>query len=53
MRLNLDLEELHVETTVMQPDLTEPGGDAAESILWNTLTEPIERPNTNSSPCIA
>lgn len=53
MRLNLDLEELHVETSVMQPEFTESDGLAAESILWNTLTEPIQRPNTNSSPCIA
>jgi hypothetical protein len=50
----LDLEALHVETTVMQPELEEgfEGGDFAASILWNTQTQPI-RPNTNSSPCIA
>ncbi|HSU16170.1 hypothetical protein [Longimicrobium sp.] len=59
MRMNLDLEALHVETTVMQPDFTGldgrdgfDGGYAA-SILWDTQTRPIERPNTNSSPCIA
>jgi hypothetical protein len=56
MRLNLDLEALHVETTVMQPEYVE-GADGdgvyAASILWDTLTRPIERPNTNSSPCYA
>ena len=58
MRLNLDLEGLQVETTVMQP--ASPGwegvdgGNAAlaASILWNTLTEPIIV-DTNSSPCVA
>lgn len=59
MRLNLDLEELRVETTVMQPEFTGLegvdvfGGGFAASILWDTQTRPIERPNTNSSPCIA
>ncbi len=50
----LDLEALHVETTVMQPEFEEgfDGGDYAASVLYNTLTQPI-RPNTNSSPCIA
>jgi len=56
MRLNLNLEELHVETTEMQPAYTGVGefdGGFAASIIWNTQTRPIERPNTNSSPCIA
>jgi hypothetical protein len=56
MRLNLDLEGLHVETTVMQPEDTDlegfDGGYVA-SILWDTQTRPIQRPNTNSSPCVA
>ena len=54
MRLNLDLEELHVETAVMQPEFEEfdGEGDYAASVLYNTLTQPI-RPNTNSSPCVA
>lgn len=55
MRLNLDLEALHVETTVMQPELAEAFGGQealAASILWNTLTEPIVV-DTNSSPCVA
>jgi hypothetical protein len=57
MRLVLSLEELHVESTVMQPDEPElagfdaPGG-MLMSILWDTQTRPIIR-NTNSSPCIA
>ncbi|HST59515.1 MAG TPA: hypothetical protein VLK84_12515 [Longimicrobium sp.] len=51
----LDLEALHVETTVMQPEFEEgfDGGDYAASVLYNTLTQPIQRPNTNSSPCYA
>lgn len=55
MRLNLDLEELHVETAVMQPEYEDfdLGGNYAASVLYNTLTEPIERPNTRSSPCVA
>jgi hypothetical protein len=59
MRLNLDLEKLEVETTVMQPEFAEPTGmEAADggyaaSILYNTQTRPIERPNTNSTPCYA
>jgi hypothetical protein len=59
MRLILDLEELHVETTVMQPDYTGPAGieridgGFAASVLYDTQTRPIQRPNTNSSPCIA
>lgn len=59
MRLNLNLEELHVETTEVQPVYTEPAGyervdgGFVASILWDTQTRPIERPNTNSSPCIA
>lgn len=59
MRLNLDLEELLVETTVMQPELTDPeerkhfeGGFLA-SVLYNTQTRPILRPNTNTSSCVA
>lgn len=55
MRMNLDLEGLHVETTVMNPEHAgfEGDGDYVESILWDTQTRPIQRPNTNSSPCIA
>lgn len=59
MRMNLDLEGLHVETTVMQPAYSEVvefegfDGDYAASILWDTQTRPIQRPNTNSSPCYA
>jgi hypothetical protein len=56
MRLNLNLEELHVETTEMQPAYTGAGGfddGFAASILWDTQTRPIQRPNTNSSPCVA
>ena len=55
MRLNLDLEALHVETTVMQPgDPSLDGFDVGvASILWDTQTRPIERPDTNSSPCVA
>jgi hypothetical protein len=55
MRLNLDLEALHVETTVMQPENTAPegfDGVLAASIVWNTQTQPIE-PDTYSSPCVA
>ncbi len=59
MRLNLDLEELHVETTEMQPEFTDPvvrhhfeGGFLA-SVLYDTQTRPIQRPNTNTSPCVA
>lgn len=59
MRMNLDLERLHVETTVMQPEFAGTDGfDAgdgymAASVLYDTLTRPIQRPNTNSSPCVA
>lgn len=55
MRLNLDLEELHVETTVMQPEYTEGSEDGAyaASVLYDTQTRPIQRPDTNSSPCYA
>jgi hypothetical protein len=59
MRLNLNLEELHVETTVMQPEFTDPEerknfeGGLLASVLYNTQTVPIQRPNTNSSPCVA
>jgi hypothetical protein len=61
MRLHLDLQELHVETTAMQPEASGfegfeafdgPGGMLA-SVLYDTQTRPIIRPNTNSSPCIA
>lgn len=53
MRLNLDLEGLHVETTVMQPEFTEgEDGYYAASVLWNTQTEPIQV-DTDSSPCVA
>ncbi|HEX6038495.1 hypothetical protein [Longimicrobium sp.] len=55
MRLNLDLENLHVETTEMQPEIAEAfAADAAlaASILWNTQTEPIQA-DTRSSPCVA
>jgi hypothetical protein len=53
MRLNL--AELHVETTVMQPEYAglDGFGDFGASILYDTQTRPILRPNTNSSPCIA
>ncbi len=58
MRLNLNLEALQVETTVMQPDMGLHALDAfdggfAASILYNTQTRPIQKPNTNSSPCYA
>jgi hypothetical protein len=59
MRLNLNLEELHVETTEMQSAYTGPegveriDGGWVASILWNTQTRQIPGPNTNSSPCIA
>lgn len=54
MRLNLNLEELHVETTEMQPAYIEGAdGGFAASILWDTQTRQIPKPNTNSSPCIA
>ncbi|MBB4637798.1 hypothetical protein [Longimicrobium terrae] len=59
MRMNLDLEKLEVETTVMQPEFGDPAGMVgadgvyAASILYNTQTRPIERPNTYSSPCVA
>ncbi|HKO24443.1 MAG TPA: hypothetical protein VJY65_06835 [Chloroflexota bacterium] len=58
MRLVLNLEELHVETTVMQPEdpavLAGFDGPGAMllSQLWDTQTRPIIV-NTNSSPCIA
>jgi hypothetical protein len=57
MRLNLDLEEPQVETTMMQPELDLEGfefeGGFVASILWDTQTRPIQRPNTDSSPCVA
>jgi hypothetical protein len=59
MRMMLNLEELHVETTEMQSDFDGPeglvgfDGAYADSVLWDTLTRPIQRPNTNPSPCIA
>jgi hypothetical protein len=53
MRLNLNLEELRVETTVMQPEYTGFDGFDGASILYDTQTRPIQRPNTRSSPCIA
>lgn len=64
MRLNLNLEELHVETTVMQPDYVGPAGMEGyqphalihlpgTSRVWDTQTNPIPEPDTNSSPCIA
>ena len=59
MRMNLDLEGLHVETTEMQVESTEAAGfygfdgGFAASILWDTQTRPIQRPDTNSSPCYA
>ena len=58
VKLDLNLEELEVETTVIEPvfagreGLGDPNGYLAASILWNTLTEPISA-DTNSSPCIA
>jgi hypothetical protein len=62
-KLGLNLEELSVETTELQPAYTGlpgyegyepyPGADGfAASILWDTQTHPIVK-NTNSSPCIA
>lgn len=62
-RLDLNLEDLNVETTEMVapyvgPEGLEgfepyPGADGfAASILWNTQTQPIVR-DTRSSPCIA
>lgn len=55
MRVNLNLEELHVETTELQPayDPQAPDGGFAASILWNTTGHQIPRPNTNDSSCIA
>ena len=58
MRLNLNLEELHVETMEMQPETGLEGqngfdGGFAASILWDTQTRPIQRPNTNVSSCYA
>jgi hypothetical protein len=57
MRLYLDLEEPQVETTMMQPELDLEGfefeGGFVASILWDTQTRPIQRPNTDSSPCVA
>jgi hypothetical protein len=52
MRLNLNLAELHVETTVMQTEFMD-GFDGAASVLYDTQTRPILKPTTNSSPCIA
>lgn len=56
MRLNLDLEGLHVETTVMQPEDTDlegfDGGYVA-SILWDTQTRPIQQIDTNDTRCWA
>ena len=53
MRLNL--EDLTVETTVMGPEYMSFEGldDEFASILWDTQTRPIQRPNTYSSPCVA
>jgi hypothetical protein len=58
MRTNLDLEGLHVETTVMQPEDAElaafdDDGGYLASILWDTMTRPIEMPNSNDSRCWA
>ena len=59
MRLYLNLEELHVETTEVQPVYTEPAGyervdgGFVASILWDTTGHQIPKPDTNSSPCIA
>ena len=50
----LDLEALHVETTVMQPEVGEGlDGGAYAASLYNTQTQPIELANTNTTPCIA
>jgi hypothetical protein len=62
-RLDLNLEDLQVESTEMVPTYVGPEGlegfepypvpaGFAASILWNTQTQPIVR-DTNSSPCIA
>jgi hypothetical protein len=56
MRQNLELEELHVETTVMQPEDTHlEGFDGAyvASILWDTQTRPIDQIDTNDTRCVA
>lgn len=55
MRWNLDLEDLHVESLVVQPETDFEGFDGgfAASILWDTQTRPIERPNTADPRCIA
>jgi hypothetical protein len=56
MRMNLNLEDLHVETTTMQAEDTGYvgfDGAYAASILWDTQTRPIQRPNTNNTPCWA
>ena len=49
--MKLDLEGLRVESTVMQPEYSE-SLDAA-SILYDTQTHEIKKPNTYSSPCVA
>jgi hypothetical protein len=54
MRMNLDLEGLHVETTVMQPEEDFEGFDfGVESILWDTQTRPIQQIDTNDTRCWA
>lgn len=50
---NLNLEELHVETVEMQPEYAEFDGAVVASVLWDTQTRPIQRPNTNDTRCIA
>jgi hypothetical protein len=58
MRLNLNLEELDVQTTEMDPEYAPESAEAfdggfAASILWDTQTRPIQRPATNTTPCYA
>jgi len=52
MRLNL--EELQVETTVMEPEYAHFENFGPASVLWDTTTRPVEFTTTTySSPCVA
>ena len=56
--VKLDLEELEVETTVVEPVFVAPEGLAnpegyLASILWDTTGRQIPRLNTNESSCYA
>ena len=55
MRLNLDLEDLHVESTVVEPEYQgfEGEGAVAASVLYNTQTRPIPQIDTNDTRCWA